>query len=142
MKKQSKSLFFIPLIALTLAFSSSPPMTASADESLIGTWQGAAFVKESPIGVDLEITQVKVNTNGGVFHYGEPRACRLNVAYITTNNGVYWFAMKESTGGYCDKLDGKNITFKPDPDQKQLTYEIAASQSGGETESATLQKSE
>jgi hypothetical protein len=133
-----RSFFLIPLIAVAIVFSSAPP--SSAEEQLIGTWEGAVFVNDKPIGVDLEITQIRTNTNGGVFHYGEPRACRLNIAYITVNKGSYWFALKESTGGYCDKLEGKRMQLVPVVDQSALNYEIEASRLGAEKETGTLQK--
>jgi hypothetical protein len=139
MNKRTGTLFLIPLTLLTLAFSSSPTSSSPGDE-LIGIWDGAVFVKGNPIGVDLEITQVKVNVNGGVFHYGEPRACRLNTAFITADGERYWFALKESTGGYCDKLEGKRLLLAPQPDERSLTYEIDTRSSGGENESATLNK--
>jgi hypothetical protein len=138
MNRRIRPLILIPLIALSITFLSTQP--SSAEEPLIGTWEGAVFVNGRPIGVDLQITQIKTNANGGVIHYGEPRACRLNIAYITVNKGSYWFALKESTGGYCDKLDGKSIQLMPVSDQPTLNYEIEAIKPGAEKETATLQK--
>ncbi len=139
MKIQPRSVSITALALLAFACLNTP--LSSAAEPLLGTWEGAVFTNSAPIGVDLEINLVKTNTKGGVFHYGEPRACRVNIVYITVDKGVYWFAMTESSGGYCDKLDGKHLKLTPASDRASLNYAIDATQSGAKKESATLQKS-
>jgi hypothetical protein len=140
-KHMEKRLRSLPLAALAaLCFALILPAVSSA-ETLIGNWEGAVIVDSAPIGVDLKIDLLKTNMKGGVFHYGEPRACRLSVVYITIDNSVYWFAMTESSGGYCDKLDGKHIKLSLGDGSTSLEYEIIAGQSAGKRESATLQRS-
>ena len=139
MNKQLRSLSISVSALLAFALFNTP--LSSAAEPLIGTWEGAVFINGTPIGVDLEINLVKTNTKGGAFHYGEPRACRVNIVYITVDEGVYWFAMTESSGGYCDKLDGKHLKLTPASDRASLNYAIDATQSGAKKESAMLHRS-
>jgi len=124
-------------LCLLLIFSIS---AANASDKLIGSWTGAVFVDDAPIGMDLKISQVKTNINGGVLHYGEPRGCRLNIAYIAESNHSYWFTMKESTGGFCDKLAGQRIIFKLSDGDSSLDFEISSKKPNVPNESGSLSK--
>lgn len=104
---------------------------------LLGNWAGATYVDEEPVAVDMAVTLIKPNVKGGKFHYGEPRACYLHMAYVISEGDLHWFALSESNGGFCDKLDGRKIKFAPAEEESSIHYELSMA-SGRET--GTLRK--
>lgn len=123
------------LLAITVEL---PTAYADTKAELIGSWVGAIIVDNVPIGIDLTIQEVKVNNEGGEIHYGEPRACRLAIVYTTMHESYYWFSLKNSTGGFCDKLESGRLKLKL-KDSNHLTFETT-SKAGTVIDSGELEK--
>jgi hypothetical protein len=123
------------LAVLAIIFSS--PIRAETPDFLLGSWAGSTMTDSGPIGVDMKLNTIKVNVKGGEFHYGEPRACRLQMAYIASDSNKHWFALSEPTGGYCDKLFGKRIVLIQGDDPSSIQYELKPD---GTSETGNLQK--
>lgn len=137
--KRRIDLFRIISIAFWVVIITELPIACAQNQAgLQGNWAGSIMGDNAPIGIDLTIKEVKVNKEGGELHYGEPRGCRLTIVYTAVQESYYWFALKNSTGGYCDKLESGHLKLKL-KDSGHLSFETTT-RSSTELDSGDLEK--
>jgi hypothetical protein len=78
--------------------------TATPLADAAGRWAGTTPFKDRPVPTQLEIAGSSPGTASAQLHYGEPVACRVTARYAGLNSTGTVFAIRNSTGGYCDRL--------------------------------------
>jgi hypothetical protein len=93
-------------------------------KQLVGEWAGPATASRPPIRFEVSVRQGTIGDEAAQLHYGAPRSCQLTAEYSGIWSEQAAFGIKNSTGGYCDRLIGGLITMKTDGDGA-LTFGIS-----------------
>lgn len=93
---------------------SPPPAGTDDPRPLLGAWAGSvAGAEASRIGVRLDVGGVEPGDRQSTLRYGSPRQCTVALAYEGAIGPVHYFSIRESPGGYCDRLAGGYLWARP-----------------------------
>ncbi len=125
-------------VVISLILLTGVPLSSHARSGdLAGEWMG--FVENN--GEKIKTT-LKVESAGGggktySLHYGPPRSCKLEAEAITEEKeDPVELALKEASGGFCDKLWRGKMTLERQ--SKKSLLMVIKSKTGAIDESSTL----
>ena len=93
------------------------------ESDIIGIWKGHTIKGDIPVDLTVEVCPDDSSTFCYNFHYGAPKSCTLIAEKKKFANSTLTLVIKDTNGGYCDKLWKGTIMLKM-LDEKHVDAQI------------------
>ncbi|MBE9529835.1 MAG: hypothetical protein IMF00_01070 [Proteobacteria bacterium] len=112
------------LTCLACAFDQMPE-----ESDFTGIWKGHTIQGDIPVDLTVAVCPDNSSTVCYDFHYGAPKSCSLTAEKKKLEKSTLTLVIKETSGGYCDKLWRGTIILKM-LDEKYIDVQIEDSKQG------------